>query len=408
MSLYRNSAWFLKGVTEFTKNAFISASKRFVEKDLEVSMAGRSFMITGANSGIGRATAMAIAKKGGTVHMVCRNKDKAEEARADIVKESGNKEIFVHILDLSETKKVWEFAESFKRKYKSLNVLINNAGCIMSQREENTEGLEKSFASNVLGVYILTKSLIALLEKSAEPRVVTVSSGGMLVQKLRTGNLQTDRGRYDGAMVYAQNKVREKPRFRQSKVREEPRFRQSKVREEPRFRQSKVREEPRFRQSKVREEPRFRQSKVREEPRFRQSKVREEPRFRQSKVREEPRFRQSKRQQVVITEQLAKNHLNIHFSVMHPGWVDTPAVANAMPEFHSSMRESLRTPEQGADTAVWLAVSHAAATMPSGHFYQDRKMVSAHLPLAWTRSSSLEEQKFMFSLEDLAKSHQPH
>ncbi|CAL8342806.1 unnamed protein product [Gadus morhua 'NCC'] len=320
MSLYRNSAWFLKGVTEFTKNAFISASKRFVEKDLEVSMAGRSFMITGANSGIGRATAMAIAKKGGTVHMVCRNKDKAEEARADIVKESGNKEIFVHILDLSETKKVWEFAESFKRKYKSLNVLINNAGCIMSQREENTEGLEKSFASNVLGVYILTKSLIALLEKSAEPRVVTVSSGGMLVQKLRTGNLQTDRGRYDGAMVYAQNK----------------------------------------------------------------------------------------RQQVVITEQLAKNHLNIHFSVMHPGWVDTPAVANAMPEFHSSMRESLRTPEQGADTAVWLAVSDAAATMPSGHFYQDRKMVSAHLPLAWTRSSSLEEQKFMSSLEDLAKSHQPH
>ncbi|CAL8350503.1 unnamed protein product [Lota lota] len=320
MSLYRNSAWFLKGVTEFTKNAFISASKRFVEKDLEVSMAGRSFMITGANSGIGRATAMAIAKKGGTVHMVCRNKDKAEEARADIVKESGNKEIFVHILDLSETKKVWEFAESFKRKYKSLNVLINNAGCIMSQREENTEGLEKSFATNVLGVYILTKSLTALLEKSADPRVVTVSSGGMLVQKLRTGNLQSDRGRYDGAMVYAQNK----------------------------------------------------------------------------------------RQQVVMTEQLAKSHPNIHFSVMHPGWVDTPAVANAMPEFHSSMKESLRTPEQGADTAVWLAISDAASTMPSGHFYQDRKMVSTHLPLAWTRSSPLEEQKFMSSLEDLAKTHQAH
>ncbi|KAK0134284.1 Dehydrogenase/reductase SDR family member 12 [Merluccius polli] len=342
MSLYRNSAWFLKGVNEFTKNAFLSASKRFVEKDLEVSMAGRSFMITGANSGIGRASAMAIAKKGGTVHMVCRNKDKAEEARADIVKESGNKEIFVHILDLSETKKVWEFAETFKRKYKSLNVLINNAGCIMSQREENTEGLEMSFASNVLGVYILTKSLIALLEKSAEPRVITVSSGGMLVQKLRTGNLQSDRGRYDGAMVYAQNKVRYVLTFRQNKV------------------------------------------------------------------MEELTFRQNKRQQVVMTEQLAKSHPNIHFSVMHPGWVDTPGVANAMPEFHSSMKESLRTPEQGADTTVWLAVSDAAATMPNGHFYQDRKMVSTHLPLAWTHSSLLEEQKFMSSLEDLAKTHQAH
>ncbi|XP_041796187.1 DHRS-12_like_SDR_c-like domain-containing protein isoform X1 [Chelmon rostratus] len=323
MSLYRNSAWFLKGVTEFTRNAFLSASKRFVEKDLEVSVAGRTFMITGANSGIGKATAMAIAKKGGTIHMVCRNKDKAEEARADIVKETGNKEVYVHILDLSETKKVWEFAEAFKRKYKALNVLINNAGSIMSQRDVNTEGLEKSFATNVLGVYILTKSLIPLLEKSADPRVITVSSGGMLVQKLRTGNLQSERGRYDGTMVYAQHKVR-------------------------------------------------------------------------------------REQQVVMTEQLAKTHTNIHFSVMHPGWVDTPAVANAMPDFHSSMKDSLRTPEQGADTVVWLAVSEAATTNPSGHFYQDRKMVSTHLPLAWTHSSPLEEQKLLSLLDDLAKTFQPH
>uniref|UniRef100_A0AAX7U1S1 Flj13639 n=1 Tax=Astatotilapia calliptera TaxID=8154 RepID=A0AAX7U1S1_ASTCA len=287
MSLYRNSAWFLKGVTEFTRNAFLSASKRFVEKDLEVSVAGRSFMITGANSGIGKATAMAIAKRGGTIHMVCRNKDKAEEARADIVKETGNKEVYVHILDLSETKKVWEFAEGFKRKYKSLNVLINNAGAIMSQRDLNAEGLEKSFATNVLGVYILTKSLIPLLEKSVDPRVITVSSGGMLVQKLRTGNLQSERGRYDGTMVYAQHK----------------------------------------------------------------------------------------RQQVVMTEQLAKTHTNIHFSVMHPGWVDTP-VANAMPDFHQSMKDSLRTPEQGADTVVWLSVSEAAVKNPSGRFYQELQTVS--------------------------------
>ncbi|XP_051935028.1 DHRS-12_like_SDR_c-like domain-containing protein [Hippocampus zosterae] len=320
MSLYRNLAWFLKGMTEFTRNAFLSASKHFVEKDLEVSLAGRSFVITGANSGIGKATAMAIARRGGTIHMVCRNKDKAEEARAELFKETGNKEIYVHILDLSETKKVWEFAEAFKRKYKALNVLINNAGSIMSQREVNAEGLEKGFATNVLGVYILTKSLIPLLEKSADPRVITVSSGGMLVQKLRIGNLQSERGRYDGTMVYAQHK----------------------------------------------------------------------------------------RQQVVMTEQLAKIHPSIHFSVMHPGWVNTPAVANAMPDFHRSMKDSLRTPEQGADTVVWLAVSEAAAAKPSGRFYQDRRMVGTHLPLAWTHSSPLEEQKLISALDDLAKMFQPH
>ncbi|XP_076833528.1 DHRS-12_like_SDR_c-like domain-containing protein [Brachyhypopomus gauderio] len=320
MSLYRNSAWFLKGITEFTKGAFESTSKTFVEKDVEVSLAGRSYMITGANSGIGKAAAMILAKKGGTIHMVCRNKDKAEEARADIVKESGNKEIYVHLLDLSETKKVWEFAESFKKKYRTLNVLINNAGCMMTKREVNAEGLEKSFAINSLAVYILIKSLIPLLEKSPDPRVISVTSGGMLVQKLRTGNLQSQRGRYDGTMVYAQNK----------------------------------------------------------------------------------------RQQVVMTEQFAKAHTNIHFSVMHPGWVDTPMIANTMPDFHSSMKERLRTPEQGADTLVWLAVSEAAIAKPSGRFFQDRKTTAPHLPLAWTHSSQLEDQKFMSIMEEIAKSFQPH
>ncbi|XP_066509086.1 DHRS-12_like_SDR_c-like domain-containing protein isoform X1 [Hoplias malabaricus] len=320
MSLYRNSAWFLKGLTEFTKGGFNVASKSFSEKDIEVSVAGRSFMITGANSGIGKSTALAIAKKGGLIHMVCRNKDKAEEARAEIVKESGNKEIYVHILDLSETKKVWEFAEAFKKKYKTLSVLINNAGCMMTKREVNAEGLEKSFAVNSLAMYILIKSLIPLLEKSPDPRVITVTSGGMLVQKLRAGNLQSQRGRYDGTMVYAQNK----------------------------------------------------------------------------------------RQQVVMTEQFAKAHPSIHFSVMHPGWVDTPMIANTMPDFHRSMKERLRTPEQAADTVVWLAVSEAAVTKPSGRFFQDRKVVAAHLPLAWTHSSQLEDQKFMSVMEDIAKSFQPH
>ncbi|XP_066509207.1 DHRS-12_like_SDR_c-like domain-containing protein isoform X3 [Hoplias malabaricus] len=191
---------------------------------------------------------------------------------------------------------------------------------MMTKREVNAEGLEKSFAVNSLAMYILIKSLIPLLEKSPDPRVITVTSGGMLVQKLRAGNLQSQRGRYDGTMVYAQNK----------------------------------------------------------------------------------------RQQVVMTEQFAKAHPSIHFSVMHPGWVDTPMIANTMPDFHRSMKERLRTPEQAADTVVWLAVSEAAVTKPSGRFFQDRKVVAAHLPLAWTHSSQLEDQKFMSVMEDIAKSFQPH
>ncbi|XP_066565413.1 DHRS-12_like_SDR_c-like domain-containing protein [Amia ocellicauda] len=320
MSVYRNTIWFLKGIHEFTRNGYEAASKHFVEKDLEVSVSGRSFMITGGNSGIGKAAALAIAKKGGTIHLVCRNKERAEEAKADIIKESGNKDIYVHLLDLSETRKVWEFAEAFKKKHKSLNVLINNAGCMVNQREVNAEGLEMNFAANTLGTYILTKSLIPLLEKCSNPKVITVSSGGMLVQKLHTDDLQSERGRFHATMVYAQNK----------------------------------------------------------------------------------------RQQVVMTQQWAKSHSNIHFSVMHPGWADTPGVQTAMPDFHRSMKDKLRSPEQGADTVVWLAVSEAADALPSGQFFQDRSAVPTHLPLAWTKVTPEEELKFMNILEDLAKSFQPH
>ncbi|XP_042353888.1 dehydrogenase/reductase SDR family member 12-like isoform X2 [Plectropomus leopardus] len=315
MSLYRNAIWFLNGIHQYTRKGYEAACKSFEPQDLDVSVVGRSFMITGANSGIGRATAMAIAKKGGTVHMVCRNRDKAEEARVDIVRASENTEVYIHIVDLSETRKVWEFAEAFKKQYPSLNVLINNAGCMVHKRELNAEGLEKNFATNTMGPYILTQSLIPLIQKSRDPRVITVSSGGMLVQKLRVNDLQSKKGYFDGVMVYAQNK----------------------------------------------------------------------------------------RQQVVLTQQWAKANPVIHFSVMHPGWVDTPAVSTSMPQFHHMMGERLRGVEQGADTVVWLALSRAASRTRSGQFFQDRVPVPVHLPLAWTHSSAEEIQRFMTQLETLAR-----
>ncbi|XP_008279411.1 dehydrogenase/reductase SDR family member 12 [Stegastes partitus] len=315
MSMYRNAIWFLNGIHHYTRKGYEAASKDFEPQDLNVSVVGRSFMVTGANSGIGRATAMAIAKKGGTVHMVCRNRDKAEEARTDIVNESGNTEVYIHIVDMSQTRKVWEFAEAFKKEYPSLNVLINNAGCMVHKRELTAEGLEKNFATNTMGVYILTQTLIPLLQKSRDPRVITVSSGGMLVQKLRVDDLQSEKGYFDGVMIYAQNK----------------------------------------------------------------------------------------RQQVVLTQHWAKANPVIHFSVMHPGWVDTPAVSSSMPQFHHMMGDRLRGVEQGADTVVWLALSRVASRTCSGQFFQDRKPVPVHLPLAWTHSSAEEIQSFVTQLETLAK-----
>ncbi|XP_009425265.1 dehydrogenase/reductase SDR family member 12 isoform X3 [Pan troglodytes] len=209
MSLYRSVVWFAKGLREYTKSGYESACKDFVPHDLEVQVPGRVFLVTGGNSGIGKATALEIAKRGGTVHLVCRDQARAEDARDEIIRESSNQNIFLHIVDLSDPKQIWKFVENFKQEHK-LHVLINNAGCMVNKRELTEDGLEKNFAANTLGVYILTTGLIPVLEKEHDPRVITVSSGGMLAQKLSTNDLQSERTPFDGTMVYAQNKVSER------------------------------------------------------------------------------------------------------------------------------------------------------------------------------------------------------
>ena len=298
---------------EYTNSGFVAASKNFTESDLDVECNGRSYMITGSNSGIGKQTALEIVKRGGTVHMVCRNPNTGEEAKQEMVETSGNNNIHLHILDLSKPTDVLKFAEKFSEENSKLDVLVNNAGCMVNTRETNKEGLDMNFATNTLGTYLLTTSLLPLLEKSDQPRVVTVSSGGMLVQKLDVEDLQFEKlAKYDGTMAYAQNK----------------------------------------------------------------------------------------RQQVELTESLAGKHPGIHWSVMHPGWADTPAVRTAMPDFHAKMKDKLRSVEQGADTIVWLAVSPAALQFESGQFWQDRVPVSAHLPLAWTRAGQAERDRLMASLEE--------
>ncbi|XP_063808024.1 dehydrogenase/reductase SDR family member 12 [Pseudophryne corroboree] len=318
MSLYRNTVWFLKGLREYTKGGYESAAKHFVAEDLQVDITGKSYMITGGNSGIGKAAALAIAKKGGTVHLVCRNEERAEEAKKDIVANSGSESVLVHLLDMSNPKQICDFAEKFKTEHK-LNVLINNAGCMVNKREVTDDGIEKNFATNVLGTYILTRALLPALEKEDDARVVMVSSGGMLVQKLDVSDLQFENGTFDGTMAYAQNK----------------------------------------------------------------------------------------RQQVILTEHWAKSHPKIHFSAMHPGWADTPAVRSSMPDFYEKMKNRLRTEEQGADTVVWLAVSSAATKLPSGLFFQDRKPVSTHLPLASTHSSPEDEETLLKILQDMFQRFSP-
>ncbi|CAH1245858.1 DHRS12 [Branchiostoma lanceolatum] len=207
MSLWRNAVWFVKGMREYTNSGYAAAAKTFDPCDLQVDVTGRTFLITGANSGIGKATAEEVAKRGGTVHLVCRNPSRGEEALKDIRETTGSQLVHLHILDMAQPRQVADFASRFCQEQDRLNVLVNNAGCMINTREVSADGLEGNFATNTLGTYILTTGLLPLLSKSEHPRVITVSSGGMLVSKLNTKDLQFEQMRpFDGTMAYSQNK----------------------------------------------------------------------------------------------------------------------------------------------------------------------------------------------------------
>ena len=140
---------------------------------------------------------MEIAKKGGTVHLVCRNPKFAEEAQKEIQDVSNNSNIYVHILDMSDPKAVRSFAEGFSEP---LNVLINNAGCMVNQRTLTEDGFEKNFATNTLGTHVLTENLIPNLLKTSsdeKPRVVIVSSGEIFSSVLYFKVIDSGQSRQD-------------------------------------------------------------------------------------------------------------------------------------------------------------------------------------------------------------------
>lgn len=137
---------------------------------------GKVVIVTGSNTGIGKEVALDLAKRGARVYMACRNFDKCEKARREIVSLSGNTNVFNRSLDLSSLKSVREFAEKFLQEEKRLDILINNAGIMSTPRKLTQDGFEQQFGVNHLGHFLLTNLLLELLKASAPSRIVVVSS----------------------------------------------------------------------------------------------------------------------------------------------------------------------------------------------------------------------------------------
>ena len=169
-------------------------------------MSGKVCMVTGANAGIGKVTALELAKMGATVVMVCRDKAKGEAAQAELQSQSGNQGVDLFMADLSSQRAIRQLAQDFKDKYQQLHVLVNNAGIAQSKRILTEDGLESTFAINHLAYFLLTNLLLDVLKASAPARIINVSSEAQASGTINFNDLQGEK-KYSATRSYCQSKL---------------------------------------------------------------------------------------------------------------------------------------------------------------------------------------------------------
>jgi retinol dehydrogenase 14 len=176
-------------------------------EDGRPSMAGKTVLITGATGGIGKATAIGLARVGARVGIVGRDATRAEAAAADIRSEvSTDPDVDVFVADMSSQAEVRRLAAEVLTAYPRLDVLVNNVGGFWAHRHVTADGLEHTFAVNHLAPFLLTNLLLERLRASAPARVVTVSSGAQSMGRIDFDDLQGER-KYSGQRAYNQSKL---------------------------------------------------------------------------------------------------------------------------------------------------------------------------------------------------------
>lgn len=172
----------------------------------DTSMTGKVVLVTGSTDGIGRETAIELAKRGATVILHGRHPGRCQQALDDIVRVSGNHTLGCFAADLSSLQEVRKLADDICSQYKRLDVLVNNAGIFMTDRRLNVDGYEMTFTVNHLAPFLLTHRLLGLLKSSAPSRIVTVSSVAHQRAQLDFENLQGEK-RFTGYGAYALSKL---------------------------------------------------------------------------------------------------------------------------------------------------------------------------------------------------------
>lgn len=169
-------------------------------------MTGEIAIVTGANSGMGLATTIELAKMGAHVIMACRSQSRGAAALREAQQESNSSRVELMTLDLGDFDSIRAFASDFKAKYDRLDVLVNNAGVVALKRELTKDGYEAMLGVNHLGHFLLTNELLEHLQHARQGRVVNVSSGAHKVGKIHFDDPNLDKG-FNVAKGYAQSKL---------------------------------------------------------------------------------------------------------------------------------------------------------------------------------------------------------
>lgn len=250
------------------------------------ALGGRTVLITGPTSGLGRAAADELAALGARLVLVGRSEERLGDVRAALVGRHGEDRFPIVIADMGSIGSVRDAVAEVLEREARLDVLIDNAGAIFAERTDGPDGIESTLATLVVGPFVMVGGLLPLLRRTEQARVIAVTSGGQYAQRLDLEDLQFRSGTYDGTRAYAR----------------------------------------------------------------------------------------AKRAQVALAREWARRlrPSGIRVNAMHPGWADTPGLAEALPAFQKLMQPILRSPTEGIDTLVWLAAA-AGAGLPDGRLYHDRR-----------------------------------
>ena len=190
---------------DFTRFGYQRGRRRW--SPMSTSLAGKHIVLTGANSGLGLATARALLEAGAKVTAVIRDPNKIDTMQAELTRETGRAADSVELCDMSLLSDVDALCDRLLAKGESIDVLINNAGALFNDYAETREGIERSAALLLLAPWRMTEQLLPLLENhSSAARVINVVSGGMYTQKLRCAQLVMTEQDYNGSVAYARAK----------------------------------------------------------------------------------------------------------------------------------------------------------------------------------------------------------